>query len=127
MAKKKKKTSPSRKKYDRNNPVVSCRLSMKEHDVLQATKKKEGRSNADIMKVGLGLTEVKVRSEKEIRRKAYREGHIKGYELAQSIYKVTFPCAGCRREIEVRDDATKKAIREYMIRDGWGHAECVER
>ena len=127
MAKKKRRDPPSRKKYERDNPVVSFRVSRKEYDVLQTTKKKEGISNADIMRAGLGRLEVKIRSEAEIWEKAFRQGHRKGYELAESIYKVTFPCSVCGEAVPVEDNDTKEAIKKYLVRDGWGHADCIDR
>jgi len=127
MAKKQRSTSPSRKKYEEAHPVVSFRVSEADRGRFEVIRQKLGLSHGDVYKAGLGVNEVKIRSEAEIREKAYREGHRKGYELAESIYRFTFPCAGCGREIEVDDEVKKKAIREYMRRDGFGHAECVNR
>lgn len=124
MAKKKRKNPPSREKYERDNPVVSFRVSRKEYDVLQATKKKEGRSNADIMRAGLGLFEVKIRAEEEIRQQAYEKGQVNGYELAESDFKITYPCSRCKKMIEVTTEEEKKAIRKFMVDNGWHHGDC---
>ena len=118
---------PSRKKYEEDNPVVSCRVPKELYNRLRAIKKAEGKSMADVLKAGLGLFEVKVRTEKEVKQEAYEEGQINGYELAESEYKVTYPCSICGESIEVTTDEEKKAIAEYMREDGWGHADCINR
>jgi len=118
---------PSRKKYEEDNPVVSCRVSKELYNRLRAIKKTEGKSMADILKAGLGLFEVKVRAEKEVRQEAYEEGQLNGYELAESEYKVTYPCSICGKSTEVTTEEEKKAIRRYMVEHGWGHANCINR
>ena len=91
MAKAKGKKTPSGIKYEQSHPTIAFRAPKELYDRLQAAKKVEGKSNTDVMKIGVGILEVKMRSEGEIR----REWHRKGYELAESIYKLTFPCFGC--------------------------------
>ena len=118
---------PSRKKYEEDNPVVSCRVPKELYNRLRAIKKVEGKSMTDILKAGLGLFEVKVRAEKEVKQEAYEEGQLNGYELAESEYKVTYPCSICGKSIEVTTEEEKKAIRGYMVEHGWGHADCINR
>jgi len=127
MAKGKKKKTPSRVKYEKSHPTVSFRTNKELYDRLQTVKKAEGKSTADVLKVGLGLLEVKVGKEKEARRQGYEEGFEKGYEEAQALYKVTFPCSVCGKAIEVTAKATKEAIKGYMRERGWGHADCINR
>jgi len=80
-----------------------------------------------VLRDGVGLNEVKIRTEAEIREKAFREGHCKGYGLAESKYKLNFRCSVCRAIIDVDNDATKKAIGRHLEEYGWGHAECIDR
>ena len=127
MAKDKKKKTPSRIKYEQSHRTVSFRPSNELYDRLQAVKEEEGLSNTDVLKVGVGLLEVKVRSEREASEQSFEEGFEKGFEEAESIYKVTFPCSVCRKTIEVSSDKTKEAIRKYMLERGWGHADCINR
>ncbi len=123
--KKNKKKLPSRVKYDRNHRPISFRASGEFYERLQAVRNETGDSYADIMKKGLGLIEVKIRSEKRIQEEALRQGHRKGYELAESTYKLIIPCFGCGEDIVVEDEATKKVIRQGMRQLGWGHSSCV--
>jgi hypothetical protein len=124
---KKTRKAPSREKYEKENPVVSFRVSKKLYDRLQSVKQAEGKSITDVLAVGVGLLEVKARSEEEIREAAYEQGRIEGFEIAESIFKVIYQCSVCGKEIEVESDGEKKAIKKYMREHGWGHASCINR
>ena len=126
MLKKKRKT-PSRIKYERDHPTVSFRVSKEIHDRLQAVKEAEGKSITDVLKVGLGILEVKVSKEKEAKKQGYEEGFEKGYEEAEELYKVTYPCKVCRKMITVTNKNVKEAIRRYMLQHGWVHTSCSNR
>lgn len=124
MSKGKKKKSPSRAKYERSHPTRSFRTSKELDDRIEAVKKAENMSLTDIVKVAVGLIEVKVRAEEEVRREAYDEGKLNGYELAESVYKVTYPCSICGKPMEVTTEEEKKAIRRFMIENRWHHGDC---
>ncbi len=127
MAKGKGKKTPSRIKYEQNNRVVSFRASKDLYDWLEAVKKAEGKSNTDVLKVGLGLIEVKRRNEKEIRDKAYEEGWQKGIESALELCEVRYPCNVCGKEMSVDTEEEKEAIRGYIQEHGWGHRGCQDQ
>lgn len=124
---KKLKRTPSRTRYEKSHPTVSFRISKELDDALQAVKKTEGLSNADVMKKGVGLIKVKVRAEKEIRDKAFEEGLENGFERAAEVYEVKYSCSICGREITVSTEKEKTAIRQFMQEKGWAHGECLER
>ena len=124
---KKKKRTPSRIKYERDHPTVSLRVTKELKDRLQAVKEAEGSSITDVLKVGVGLLEVKVSKEKEVRAQAYDEGYDEGYRDAEELYKVTYLCKICRKTIEVMSVKEKEAIKGYMREHGWAHAECINR
>ena len=48
----KRKVPPSRIKYENNHPTVSCRVSKEIYDRLTESKKLDGKSFADILKIG---------------------------------------------------------------------------
>jgi hypothetical protein len=127
MAKGKKKRALSRIRYEQSHPTVSWRVSKELYDRLQAIKDAEGKSVTDVLKVGIGLLEVKVSKEKEAREQGFEEGFEKGFEEAESLYKVTYPCRVCRKTLEVTSVKEKEAIKRYMLEHGWGHADCVNR
>ena len=127
MAKNKKKKSPSRIKYEQEHKVISFRETKETRDRAEVVKKVEGKSNAAIFKDGLGLNEVKIRAEKEIREEAYVEGWDDGYEAAQDEYMVTYPCNVCKERIEVDSKEEKEAIARYMSEHGWCHLDCLKK
>jgi hypothetical protein len=124
MTSKQRRRSPSRIKYEQANPVVSTRVAREIHSRLRALEQSEGVSMADALKVGLGLIEVKVRAEHEIRQKAYDQGWEKGVEEACNIFMVTYPCSVCGKEMTVSSEEEKKDIRRFMINSGWHHGDC---
>ena len=122
-----KRKSPSRERYEKDNPVVSLRIPKELYDRLQIAKRKEGLSYTDMLKIGIGLLEPKIRAEREVWEEAYERGQINGYTLAEADYKITYPCSVCKKTIEVRAEETKRAIRRFLIDGRWGHAACHDR
>ena len=128
MRKRKGRKKPaSRIRYEQNHPVVSSRVSKELYNSLQVVKKMEGKSFTDILKVGLGLLEVKMHKEEEIRKEGYDAGYNDGFRQAEHLYKIACPCSKCGKMMAVTSDNAKKAIRKFMIEHRWGHAECPDR
>ena len=124
MSKKRRTNPPSRQRYEETHPVFSARVSKGIYDRIQAVKEKEGRSNTDILKVALGLIEVKKRAEEEVRQEAHDDGYEEGVNQAIEVFGIRYPCYKCGREILVDTEEEKQAIRQYMLEHKWGHAEC---
>jgi len=127
MVRKDKKKSPSRKRYEKENPVVSFRAPRALYDRLRVAREVEGLSYTNIIERGLQPIEVKVRTEAEIRQQVWDEAWQDGVDRAVAVYGVPYPCSICGKEIEVTTDMEKAAIKRYMRENGWGHAECHER
>jgi len=119
-----KKKTPSRIKYEHNHPTVSFRVSKELKDRLEAVKKAEGKSNTDVLKVGVGLLEVKVSEEKEAKRQGYKEGFEKGYEEPKNRYMVPYPCYICVKPIAITSPKTKEVVSKFLTEHGWGHTKC---
>ena len=115
---------PSRIRYEESNPTVSCRVSKDIYDRLVAAKEVEGKSFADILKIGLGKQEVQAKKVKVARQQGWDEGYKKGYADAALRYKVVYHCNVCRKEMEVTHENEKKAVNQFMLEHGWGHNEC---
>ena len=126
MAKKQRRNPPSRRKYEENNPVVSFRVPKKDYDRFLVVREDLGMSHGDVYRAGLSVTEVNIRDEEEIKQQAYEEGQVCGYELAESVYKITYPCSICGKPIEVTTEEEEKAIRRFMIENRWHHGDCSE-
>jgi len=127
MKKTKQNKTASRLRYEREHPTVSFRISRDLQDRLQKVRKAEGKSIADILRIGVGLLEVKVRQEEQIREGAYEEGMEKGYELAFDQYSVSYPCSVCGKSITVESEEEKEFITRKMREARWGHADCLDR
>ena len=119
----KRKVPPSRIKYENNHPTVTCRVSKEIYDRLTESKKVDGKSFADILKMGLGIVEKQDKKLVETRDKAYN----KGYAEAGNRYTVTYPCATCGKDMEVTSWKEKLAIKQFMKENGWGHKECHDK
>ena len=127
MTKTAKRKPPSRVRYERSHPTVSCRVPRELYDRLEKARKTERRSFADFLKIGLGVVEAQARKEEGIREQAYGEGYEGGYTKAQYTYVVTYRCNVCGQSITESTTAEKEAIREYMNEHGWGHGECHDK
>lgn len=121
-----KKKAPSRVRYEQRHPTVSSRIPREIYDRLQKAKHTEGKSFADVLKIGLGILEVQAKEQGEVRKQSHVEGYRKGYAEAERLYKVTFPCSVCRKAIELTSIEAKQAASKYMQEHGWGHQACHE-
>ena len=127
MAKSGKRKAPSKVRYEQGHPTVSCRVPREVYGRLQAVKEVEGMSFAEVLKVGLGLLEVRAKGEAEIRKQGYDAGYKKGYAEAERLYKVTYPCNVCGKLLTVTSTDEKEAIKQYMKEHSWGHRECHDK
>ena len=127
MAKAVKRKAPSRVRYEQSHPTVSCRIPRDIYDKLRAVIDAEGKSFADVLKIGLGILEVQAKEEGEVRKKGHAEGYKKGYAEAARLYMVTYPCRICGKTLMVTSGDEKEAIKKYMQEHGWGHKKCHER
>lgn len=96
------------------------------YDRLKKVKKGEGKSFTDILNVGLGILEVKMKNDLEFGAFSYEEGYDLGYTEADNLHKVTYPCKICGQTMIVTSAEEKEAIKTYMQEHGWGHRECQE-
>jgi hypothetical protein len=123
MAKKVTHKPPSRERYEKSHPTVSCRVPKELYDQLARTKNREGKSFTDILKLGLGEIEDKKEELKITRKNGFDEGYTKGYAEAESLYKVIYHCRKCNQVIAVTSDLQKESIDLYMSTK-WGHSRC---
>ncbi len=118
---------PSRIRYEKSHPTVSCRLSADVYKRLEKIKSKEKKSFADILKVGMGILEVETQQESAIREKAFLQGYEEGYAEAKIEFRVDYRCNICGKVLTVSSEEERAAVAGYMREHGWGHAECHER
>ena len=114
----KRRKSPSREKYEKENPTVSARLAKETRNRLRAVPAKLAMSLSAALKVLAGDLEVKVRPTDEARQA--------GYEEAKNRYMVTFPCDVCGKPVAITSPKAKEVVSKYMAKYGLGHAKCHE-
>ncbi len=114
-----KKKSPSRERYEKENPTVSGRIPKETRHNLLLNLKKLGMTLPDALKVLAGELELKVAPIDEARGK--------GFEDAMKLYMVSYPCNICGKPIHITSAKAKEAVRGFMIEQGWGHSECHEQ
>ena len=125
MAKVRKHKAPSRIRYEQSHPTVSCRVPREIYNRLVKAKA-EGNSFSDILKLGLGILDVRVKKLGEARKRGWKEGYNKGFADAKTRYLVSYCCNICGERIEVTSKEEKSSIREYMKEKRWAHTECLE-
>jgi len=113
---------PSRVRYEKGHPTMSCRLDGDTHDLLkQRLEDLGGISFADFVKDSLGLLQLKMPDVEEIRETAWDEGHAQ----AMDEYQIWYYCAECGKRIDVLPNSNShKAMIGFMKENGWAHASC---
>ncbi len=114
---------PSRIRYEQSHPTVSGRVSREFYDRLLMARK-DGRSFADVLKLGLGKVERATGRREEARKEGYDDGYKKGYAEAERVFKVTYHCSNCMRLMVIRSPSEREAVDQYMRENGWQHDEC---
>ncbi len=123
MAKKVTHKPPSRVRYEKSNPTVSCRVPRELYDQLARIKNREEKSFADILKLGLEKIDNFNKQLSETSKKSYVEGYQKGYADAEGIYKVMYHCYKCKRTMVVDSTEEKEVIDRFMS-EKWAHDKC---
>jgi len=116
---KKKRKSPSRERYEKENPTVSGRMPKEKRDKLYANLAKSGRSVSDALNSLADDLELKVRPIDEARKA--------GYEEAKNLYMVPYLCYICGKPIAITSPESKEFVSKFLTERGWGHTQCHER
>lgn len=117
--KNRKKTPPSREKYEKENPTISTRLPIEKRDKLLSVLRRLGLSLRNLL--------IGVADETDIKLKPIDEAWKAGYEEAKKRYMVPYPCSVCGKPLPITSPKAKKAAARYMTDAGWGHTECHRR
>lgn len=136
MAKVCKNKPPSRVKYEKAHPTVSCRVPQQVYAELAKAKVTTGRSFADFLKIGLGIVQARTKVDEALKKRChqagYQAGHQDGYEAghedgfakAKETYLVTYPCSDCGKALSVTSKNAKAAVAKLMHDAGWHHTNC---
>ncbi len=110
--------SPSRTRYEGNNPVISFRIPRASAEKLRTMQKQTGLSLAKLAQRAL---EIDAKSTEE----AYNRGYADGYGRFKLL------CPICRKpmhfDIKAESDAKAKAFLAKAFADAnWAHTSCPE-
>ena len=113
---------PARVRYEQSHPVVSCRLSRDEYELLkQRLDDLGGVSFADFVKDSLGLLQLKVPETGEMKEKA----RMSGYDQGKREHQIWYFCDVCGKRINMSPGGNDhKAMIGFMKERGWQHDEC---
>jgi len=104
---------PSRLKYERNNPTISCRVNQEELRKLREIQRKTGFSLAQVLRQGLGVQIAESR-------KAYENGYRDGFGRFRA------PCSKCGKPMDIDIKAHTEAKRTLLKAfEEWAHAPCL--
>ena len=114
---------PARARYEQSHPVVSCRLSRDEHDLLkQRLDDLGGVSFADFLKDALGVIKRDMGDVKRIKETAYKAGYDQGKQ-ARAIW---YLCDACGKRVDMLPNGDDhKAMVQYMKQHRWRHGHCL--
>ena len=133
---KKRRTPPSRLRYEASHPTVTVRVSRELYDQLQTLRNEANFSYAEILKTGLDKLEPTAEEayqrgfqdgQEQGGRKRHGDGIKKGWDWAVGMFEVRYYCSRCgRKHLAITTDAEKASAAEAMYDAGWHDPECEE-
>ena len=121
MGKKKKKITPSQKRYNQKVPPTTFRMdSDTKQKLLELYEASKAETWGIFFKSLVGDSELKLKSIEEAKEAGYKSGSLN----AMLRYGVTFPCAVCGQSILIKEPELKEKIRKLIAEAGWVHSEC---
>lgn len=62
------------------------------------------------------------------RKRGYNEGISEGYDMAESEFKITYPCSVCGKLIVMHPNGKDHVeMKDYMRKNGWHHVTCSNK
>ena len=107
----KRRVSPYRIRYERDNPTVSARVSRETYRRLEALKEQSNKSLGDILREALEVQEPDTKA-------ANIRGYRLGYAEAEHLYRVDYHCDVRNGRLTINEDDAKQAAAEYMQEKG---------
>ena len=116
MTNKRKKSPPSRERYEKGHPTVSARMPIDKRDKLFVV--------LDRLSLTLAQLLIRFADEHEIVTRPLEEARKEGFQEAKKIYAVYYPCKKCGKLIAITSAEGKAAAARHMAERGWGHKQC---
>lgn len=116
---------PSRKRYEKNYPVWSVRMSKEWIGEMELLLENTEQSRRDFL--GVALKKQKVNYKRAYTR-WYNRGYYEGYDKGKSDWRIWHFCSVCGGTIYIiQNSNSHKALIGYMNEHGWGHRECHKK
>ena len=114
---------PSQVRYDKQNPVLSFRVTHEELARINELAELAGKPVGTMVREQLGLYVKKARY-----KAMYSQGRSEGYGDARERFEVWYYCSVCCEPITIEPNSdAHTAMIELMRAKGWGHASCHEK
>ena len=121
MSKKKKKITPSQKRYNQKVPATTFRMDPDtKQKLLELYKASKATTWGIFFEELVGHFELKLISIEDARKAGYESG----VSDARSRYVVYFQCPDCGQTIFINTPELKAKVRRLIAEAGWAHAEC---
>ena len=121
--------TPSRKRYVRENPTVSIRLTKNLKELLDKVRRGASYSQffKDLIWKEKGrIVRSYIEGLKEGRKKGQKVGYDEGFNEGKEDWEIWFHCSVCREPITIDQDSdVHKEVIQYLLENGWGHSECL--
>jgi len=117
---------PSRVRYEKSHPTVSCRLNKETYDLLkQRLKELGGASVADFVKDALGRLQLKM-PELEDTERVREEAKREGYNQATKEWQIWYYCFMCEKKVTVKPNSVDhNRIIDLARKKCWSHESCL--
>ena len=123
MGKKKKKITPSQKRYNQKVPATTFRMDPETRQkLLELYEASKAKTKIIFFKGLVGNYKLQLISIAEARKAGYESG----YRDARFRYAVSFPCPDCGQTIFINTPELKTKVRKLIDEAGWIHSECPE-
>ena len=118
---------PSRVRYEKSHPTVSCRLNKETYDLLkQHLDELGGVSVADFVKDALGRLQLKM-PKPEVTERVKEESKREGYSQAIEEWQIWYYCDICKKKATVKPNSTNhKEIIDFAKRHCWMCESCAD-
>ena len=118
---------PSRVRYEKSHPTVSCRLNQETYDSLKQRLVELGDvSVADFVKDALGRLQLKMPKPEDIER-VREEGKREGYSQATKEWRIWYYCNICKKKATVKPNSVDHhRIIDFARKNYWAHESCLQ-
>ena len=127
--KKEKHKTPSRKRYEKNNPVWSVRMPKEWIDEVEFILEANGQSRRDFLgasleKQMLNYEETRVTWHKKGHSQGYEKGYQEGYNKGMNDWAIWVYCYNCMTPVYIKPNSKDHNITIEQMKGFLKHSQC---